>query len=47
MNIYGVITPGVSPGSNQVGAMVMCTAQVIWPTGSPFGAGAAMSRGQP
>src|SRR6266853_932371 len=33
-----------SPGSNQTGAMVKCTAQVIWPSGAAY-AGAAASAG--
>src|SRR6266508_1794894 len=33
-----------SPGSNQTGAMVKCTAQVIWPSGAAD-AGAAASAG--
>src|SRR5438552_2840496 len=38
-----VMMPGCSPGSNQVGAIETCTAQVIWPSGpAPArGAGAA------
>src|SRR5262249_60568245 len=35
----GVMTPGVSAGSNQVGARDTCTAIVIWPSGAA-GAGA-------
>ena len=30
----GVAIPGVSAGSNQVGASVMWTAHVIWPAGA-------------
>src|SRR5262249_43473259 len=30
----GVPIPGVSAGSNHVGAIEMCTAQVIWPSGA-------------
>src|SRR5437870_246075 len=33
-----------SPGSNQTGAMLKCTAQVIWPSGAAY-AGAAASAG--
>src|SRR4030095_12495616 len=46
-NIKGVMTPGVSAGSNHVGAMLTCTAQVICPVGSPFCAIATCRRGQP
>jgi hypothetical protein len=36
----GVMIPGVSAGSNHVGASVMCTPHVIWPSGAaPAGAG--------
>src|SRR5918998_6226247 len=42
----GVITPGVSAGSNHVGAMVTWMAQVICPLGACFGAAAAAQRGQ-
>src|SRR4029450_2649997 len=45
--IKGVINPGVSAGSNHIGARVMCIAQVIWPVGSPFCAMATGRRGQP
>src|SRR3954463_4627070 len=42
MIMKGVITPGVSAGSNQVGARETCTPQVIWPCGS-----ASAERGTP
>src|SRR5206468_2194618 len=45
-NINGVMTPAVSAGSNHVGAMLTCTAQVICPAGSPFCAMAPCRRGQ-
>src|SRR6185295_11573281 len=41
MSMYGVIRPGVSAGSNQVGASVMCTAQVSWPSAAAAGEGAS------
>src|SRR5882724_9805588 len=47
ISMNGVISPGVSAGSNHVGAMVTCIAQVIWPEGSSLAAGAARSRGHP
>src|SRR5215475_14050009 len=46
MNIKGVIIPGVSAGSNQVGAIWIWTAQVICPLGARFWAAAVLSRGQ-
>ena len=42
----GVITPGVSAGSNYVGAMVTWMAQILSPLGACFGAAAAVERGQ-
>src|SRR2546430_255714 len=40
----GVMMPGVSAGSNQVGASETWTAQVIWPLGPAGAAGAAEAR---
>src|SRR5712692_10059548 len=46
-NRKGVMIPDVSAGSNHVGAILTCTAQVICPAGSPFCALATWRRGQP
>ena len=35
----GVMIPGVSAGSNQVGARETCTAHVAWPSGAAVAAG--------
>src|SRR5207253_4603292 len=34
MTMNGVMIPWVSAGSNHVGARVMCTPHVIWPSGA-------------
>src|SRR5215813_3249060 len=34
ITMKGVMIPGVSAGSNQVGASEMCTPQVSWPCGA-------------